>query len=209
MSLRLLSTAAAAACDYYAGAVADWATACTYIANALDFEDALAAVYMMFVLVAAMGLFLPDDYPMRVRVSALVIVLLAGVSAAVVCGIVVGCFLGVWHWLEMVVVVAPPLVLAVLLLRVACRQLKSEVDELERQCYTLDDEHEQKNTSACPVCGFKDEPKANHQLWTPFYDAQRGAFRPGLLYNSTLGKYECGLVISGTLCTAGAFVKAR
>jgi hypothetical protein len=213
MSLRLLS--AAAAFEYYlsiistgVGAVACLVTACIYMAPKLDFEDALPAAYMLFVLVAAMGLFLPDEYPMRVRTTAVVIVLVAGVSAAVACGLVVCCVLGMVHWLELVIF-TPPFLLAVLLLRVACRRLKNKVVELERKYYTLDDdEHEQRGTAACPVCGFRDEPKTNHKLWEGFYDAGRRAFRPGLLYNSVLGKYVCGLVISGE-CSAGPFEHSR
>lgn len=211
MSLRLLATSAAAACEHYRNALIVGVYvvfACIYITTQLDFEDALPAAYMLFVLVAAMGIFLPEDYPMRVRMTACLIILIAGVSAAAVLGIVVGCVLGMMHLLELVIYM-PPFLLAVLLLRVACRQLKNNVDELERKYHTLDErDPDQKNMSLCPVCGFEDEPKSNHRLWTPFYDARRRAFRPGLLYNSTLGKYECGLVISGE-CSAGPFEDSR
>lgn len=210
MSLRFLPTPAAAAYDHYGNAVLVGGyvvVACIYIATQLEFEDALPAGYMLFVLVAAMGIFLPDDYPMRVRRTAFLIVLVAGVSVVILLGLVLGCVLETMHWLELIIS-TPPFLLAVLLLRVACRQLKNKVDELERKYYTLDDEHDQRDMIACPICGFKDEPKANHELWTPFWDAHRRAFRPGLLYNSNLGKYQCGLVISGE-CTAGPFEGSR
>lgn len=172
MSLRILPTAAAEAYDHYGNALIVGVYvvfACIYIATQLEFEDALPAGYMLFVLVAAMGIFLPDDYPMRVRMTAFLIVLVAGVSAAVALGLVVGCVLGMMHWFELVIS-TPPFLLAVLLLRVACRQLRNKVDELERKYYTLDDEHDRRDVIACPVCGFKDEPKANQELWTPFWD---------------------------------------
>lgn len=215
MSLRILPTAAAAAavtaCEDHRNALIVGVYvvfACIYIATQLEFEDALPAGYMLFVLVAAIGIFLPDDYPMRVRRTAFLVVLVAGISAAVGFGLVVGCILGVMHWLELVIS-TPPFLLAVLLLRVACRQLKNKVDELERKFYTLDEhDPDQKDMCLCPVCGFKDEPKINHELWTPFWDAHRRAFRPGLLHDSTLGKYQCGLVISGE-CTAGPFEDSR
>ena len=214
MSLHLLASAAAAYEHFLntvltgVGAVACLVTASIYMATKLDFENALPAAYMLFVLVAAMRLFWLDDHPMRVRTTAVVIVLVARVSAAVACGLVVCCVLGTVHWLELVIF-TPPFLLAVLLLRVACRRLKYKVVELERKYYTLDDdEHEQRDMAACPVCGFKDEPKTNHKLWEGFYDAGRRAFRPGLLYNSVLGKYVCGLVISGE-CSAGPFEHSR
>lgn len=189
MSLRLISTGPAAYERHLNARVvgAYVLLACIHIATGLDVEDRLPGSYLLFVLVAAMGLFVPEDNPTRVRPIALVIVLVAGVSAAVVGGLVVGCAKGVLHWLELVIVM-PPLLLAVLLLRVACRQLKNKVDELERKYYTVDVDYDQRVMIACPVCGIKDEPEANHELWTLFYDARRRAFRPGLLYNSASRK---------------------
>lgn len=214
MSLRLLTTAAAAvaaACEHYRDAVVVGAYvvfACIYVATQLEFEDALPAGYMLFILVPAVGIFLLDDCPMRVRMTAFLVVLVTGISAAVGFGLAVGCILGMMHRLQLVIS-TPPILLAVLLLRVACRQLKNKVDELERKYYTLD-EHgpDLEDMSLCPVCGSIDEPKTNHELWTPFYDAHRRAFRPGLLFNSVSGKYECGLAISGE-CSAGPFQHSR
>lgn len=160
---------------------------------------------MLFVLVAAMGLFLPEENPTtRVRPRALGIVLVAGVSVAVFVGVLGFVVVGWLHWIELIILV-PPFVLAGVLLRVACRQLKRRVEELQRKHYTLDG-HRQENT--CPVCGFEDEPKISYELWEPVYDVHRGRYVPGMLYSYALQEYECGFASNGK-CTAWPFESPR
>jgi hypothetical protein len=175
-----------------------------YIATQLDFEDGLSAGYMLFVLVAAMGLFCPEDHPTRVRPIAIGILLLAGLSVAVLLG-VLGCVVvGRVHWIELIILL-PPFLLAGILQRVACRKLRNRVTELKQKYYTLP-EHQQ--VTACPICGFKDEPKTSHELWEPVYDARRGTYRPGMLYSYALQEYVCAFAASGE-CTAGPFEQPR
>lgn len=186
------------------GAVGALTFACACMATQLDLEDGLAAVYMFIVLATAMGLFLPEDKPTRVRSVAIGIILVAGVSVAVFVG-VLGCVLvGRVHWIEVFILI-PPFVLATVLLRVACRQLKRRVTQLELKHYALDG-HRQENT--CPVCGFKDEPKIGHELWEPVYDVHRGTYLPGMLYSYVLQEYECGFASNGK-CAAGPFESPR
>ena len=186
------------------GAAAAFGFAVVYIATQLDLKDALSATYMSFVLAAAMWILSQEDHPMRVRRTAIAIVVVAGVSVAVLFG-VLGCVVaGRLHWIE-IIILAPPFMLAAVLLRVACRHLRNRVAELEEKHYTLD-EHSHKD--ACRVCGFEDEPKARHELWEPFYDARYGVYRHGIAYNYTLKKYECGFARSGR-CTDGPFEQPR
>ena len=186
------------------GTVTILVLACMYIATELDVQDRLPAAYMLFVLVGAMGIFVPEDDTMRARRTAAVIIVVAGVSVTFFFEIL-GCVVaGRIHWIELIILI-PPFLLAALLLRAACRHLKRRVDELQQKHYTLPkDEHR----LVCPVCGFEDEPKARHELWEPFYDARYGVYRHGIAYNYTLKKYECGFARSGR-CTDGPFEQPR
>jgi hypothetical protein len=175
-----------------------------YIATQLDFEDGLSAGYMLFVLVAAMGLFCPEDHPTRVRPIAIGILMVAGVSVAVGLG-VVGCVVVGWvHWIELIILL-PPFLLAAVLLRVACRKLRRRVDDLQEKHYTLPS---QAHKPACPICGFKDGPKTSHELWEPVYDARHGIYRPGMLYSYAFQEYECAFAASGE-CNDGPFEQPR
>jgi hypothetical protein len=185
-------------------AAATFGFAVVYIATQLNLEDGLSATYMSFVLAAAMWIFSQEDNPMRVRRTAIAIVVVAGVSVAIFFG-VLGCVVvGRIHWIELIIL-GPAFVLAAVLLRVACRQLRNQVAELEEKYYTLS-EHNHK--TACRVCGFEDEPKARRELWEPFYDARYGVYRPGIAYSYALKKYECGFARSGR-CAEGPFEQPR
>ena len=164
-----------------------------------DPEEKLPAGYMLFNLAASSALFCPENEPVRLRRTASLIVLVAGVSVAVLLGAVTCVVVGRIHWSELVLFV-PPLLVAVGVLRVACPRLRSRMAELE-QNYTLDG-HERR--SACPVCVLRDEPKARHELWEPFYDARYGVYRAGIAYSYALKKYECGFA-SGGRCADGPF----
>lgn len=186
------------------GAVTALIFAPMYIATQLNFEDALPAAYMLFVLVAAMGIFCPEDSPTRVRPIAIGVLLLAGVSVAVLLG-VLGCVaVGRIHWIELIILL-PPFLLAGVLLRLACRKLKNKVNDLQEKYYTHPS-HAHK--PACPVCGFNDEPKSSHELWEPVYDARHGMYKPGMLYSYASQEYECAFAASGE-CTAGPFEESR
>lgn len=186
------------------GGVAALAFACVYIATQLDFEDGLPAAYMLFVLVAAMGIFCREDHPTRVRPIAIGVLLVAGVSVVVLLG-VLGCVVvGRIHWIELIILL-PPFLLAAVLLRVACRKLKNRVNDLELKFYTLPSHA---HAPTCPVCGFKDEPKPSHELWEPVYDARHEVYIPGMLYSYALQEFECAFAASGE-CTAGPFEQAR
>lgn len=99
MSLRLLTiaAAAAAACEHYRDALVVGVYvvfACISVATQVEFEDALPAGCVLFIRVAAMGIFLLNEYPMRVRMAAFLTVSVAGISAAVGFGLAVGCISG-------------------------------------------------------------------------------------------------------------------
>ena len=121
------------------------------------------------------------------------IIMVPGVPVAVFVG-VLGCVVLGWlHWTELIIFI-PRFLLAAVLLRVACRQLKCRVAELQQKHYTLDG-HRQENT--CPGCGFRDEPEISHELWEPVYDVHRGRYMPGTLYSYASQEYECGFASNG------------
>jgi hypothetical protein len=159
---------------------------------------------MLFVLVAAMGIFLPEDSPTRVRPIAIGTFLLAGVSAVVFVVVVGYAMAGGNHWIELVILL-PPFLLAGVSLRVACRKLKRRVAELQEKYHTLPS---QIHNTACPLCGFKHEPKTSHELWEAVYDARHSVYMPGMLYSYTLQEYECAFAARGE-CDDGPFEEPR
>lgn len=176
--------------------------ACTYNGRTKpNAQDLPILAYTFLLVAAAIGLVSPYNYPIRVRHTAAVIILIASTSLAVLVGLVVGFLIGAVPWYEIGFFI-PPFWLATVILRVGCRELSYRADELTGKYYCLDEAR-----LAYPVCGTRDRPKDRCELWGPRYHARCGVWVPGMLWQGSTGKYVC--LLAGSGCEDGPFEHSR